>query len=139
MIYSVDDINKLRVAAVHFSLSAPTEFWNLPASEMVTICNGVGPAGWFKGIREKLTHLAGDYSVVAAIHDVQQEFKIGTNKAASRIFLHNSLKIWALRHGFKGFMILSAWVEIALALAAFLALYFFGDKYWEASKNDDTQ
>lgn len=138
MIYSVDDINKLRVAAVHFSLEAPTEFWNLPAEQMIKICNGIGPAGWIKGIREKLTRLAGDYAVVAAIHDVQQEFKIGTNKAASRIFLHNSLKIWALRHGIKGFMILSAWVELALSVAAFLALYFWGDKYWEM-RNDDPQ
>lgn len=137
MIYNKNDIARLRVAAVHFDLDAPTEFWNLPAAELLKICNGVGPASWLGWLRTKLTQLAGEYEVVAAIHDVQQEFKLGSNKSASHTFLQNALKIWHRRHGFKGFVILCAVFELAVAVAAFLALYFWGDKYWEDAKNDD--
>ena len=131
MIYSADDVVQLRVAAVYYSLEAPTEFWNLPADEMVTICNGFGPAAWFRPIREKLTLLAGDYGVVAAIHDVQQEFGAVSSKAASWCFLRNSLKVWRKRHGLKGLAILSAWAELALAAAVSAALYIWGEKYWK--------
>ena len=138
MIYSVDNIVQLRVAAVYFDLAAPSEFWNLPADQMAAICNGVGPAAWFRQIREKLTLLAGDYGVVAAIHDVQQEFGAISSKAASWCFLQNSLKVWHRRHGLKGLAIISAWVELALAAAAFAALYIFGEKYWKEAGNADT-
>lgn len=121
--YSESDIEDLRFSAAYFGLDCPDEFFSLPAAELAAVCNGVGPAGWGKLPRWILTNLSGKYAVVAAIHDLQQEQALLSNREAALIFLSNALKIH--RDTFGGV------VGKGLIYLAYLALLVFGSAYWK--------
>ena len=120
--YSEKDIEELRFSAAYFGLDCPDAFFSLPAAELAAVCNGVGPAGWGKLPRWILTRLSGEYAVVAAIHDLQQEQALLSNREAALIFLANSLKVHRATFG--------SIVEKLFIYFAFGALTLFGSKYW---------
>ena len=127
MVYSVEEIRRLCRMAVELELEYPEEFLLLEAEELAAICNGVGPGAWSRWVRRALTYFAGDYAVVSAIHDVQQEFCSCDHKAAAEIFVKNALKICFYRQG-------GRWQKIVIHLAGW-ALKTFGGKFWKEVKS----
>lgn len=124
MVYLESEILYLQRLARFYELLAPVEFFELDPAELCRICNGVGPASWSKFTRWLLTAIAGDYAVVSAIHDVQQELGRQGNAECAEIFVGNALKIHAARQDGK-------LAKMAIHFAGFL-LKIFGQKYWRA-------
>ena len=127
MIYCACDIECLRKLAKEYNLETSEEFALLTNEELADICNGVGPGKWSRWVRRALTYFAGDYAVVSAIHDVQQEFCSCDHKAAAEIFVKNALKICFYRQG-------GRWQKIVIHLAGW-ALKTFGGKFWKEVKS----
>lgn len=122
MVYLESEIGYLQRLAYFYELVAPVEFFELDPAELCRICNGVGPASWSKFTRWLLAKVAGEYAVVSAIHDVQQELARQSNRECAEIFVGNALKIHSARKDGKI-------AKIAIYLSGFL-LKTFGQKYW---------
>lgn len=125
MVYTEKEITYLQRSARAYELIAPEEFYTTDPAELCRICNGVGPAEWSRVIRWIFSKIAGDYAVVSAIHDVQQELARQSCIECAEIFIGNSLKIHAVRKD-------GRFTKCLIYLAGF-ALKIFGKKYWRVN------
>ena len=97
--YTSKQINELRASAQHFKLDAPEEFWETPASVLNKVCNGAGPDRWTELKRKALTSALKLYEPAFAIHDVEYEYQLGTQKKADKRMKKNMVKIWRKSFG----------------------------------------
>lgn len=100
MIYTKEKIERIRTLAKKSGLSAPAEFFESPAEELIRVCNGVGSALATDAARRKLTKSFRFAECSAAIHDWRYARSDGTEAsrlAADREFRANMLDEIACR------------------------------------------
>lgn len=94
MIYTKEKIEKIRTFAKKSGLSAPAEFFESPAEELIRVCNGIGSALATDAARRRLTWSFRFAECSAAIHDWRYARSDGTEAgrlAADREFRANML------------------------------------------------
>ena len=94
MIYTKEKIEKIRTFAKKSGLSAPAEFFESPAEELIRVCNGIGSALATDAARRRLTGSFRFAECSAAIHDWRYARSDGTEAsrlAADREFRANML------------------------------------------------
>lgn len=135
--YSALEINRLRSAAQFYNLDAPVVFWTLVADELKYICNGAGPDRWSEIKRRALTSALKIYEPAFAIHDVEYEYRIGTQKKSDKRLKRNMVKIWRKNFGFWRFFSIGAWIERFKVIPfVFLAVTIGGGQAWEDAANE---
>lgn len=100
MIYTKEKIEKIRTFAKKSGLSAPAEFFESPAEELIRVCNGIGSALATDAARRRLTGSFRFAECSAAIHDWRYARSDGTEAgrlAADREFRANMLDEIAFR------------------------------------------
>lgn len=95
MLYTIDDINRLREAAKHYKLNASARFWQYQTAELQKRCNGAGPARWSEDKRRALTSALRRYEAAFAIHDDDYTAPhLLTQAEADKRLKANMIKIW---------------------------------------------
>ena len=100
MMYTKEKIEALRAFAKKSGLSAPAEFFESPAEELIRVCNGIGSALATDAARRRLTGSFRFAECSAAIHDWRYARSDGTEAgrlAADREFRANMLDEIAFR------------------------------------------
>ena len=98
--YTAKEINEIRASCQHYKLDAPIEFWTMVADKLKYVCNGAGPDRWSEVKRRALTSALKLYEPAFAIHDVEYEYQIGTQRKSDKRLKRNMLKIWRKNFGF---------------------------------------
>lgn len=135
--YTARQINQLRTAAQHYKLTAPAEFWMKTADVLKYVCNGAGPDRWSEIKRRALTHALKPYEAAFAIHDVEYEYRIGTQRKSDKRLKKNMIKIWRKNFGFWRWFSIGAWIERFKVIPfVFIAVTLRGGQAWEDSANE---
>lgn len=134
--YTAKQINELRTAAQHYTLSAPSVFWQKTADELKYACNGAGPERWSEVKRRALTGALKQYEAAFAIHDVDFEYHIGSVKYANKRLRKNMLKIWRKNFGVFRWFKRSARVERLVVIPViYAAVAIGGTEAWEECRH----
>jgi hypothetical protein len=136
--YTREEIIDLRIAAQHYKLKGPAEFWQLPAEELQKICNGAGPDRWSTLKRRAVTAaIGGMYESAYAIHDVEYEFQLGSQKQADKNLRKNMIRIWKKHFGWRRWISLRALRERFKVIPfVYLAVVLGGSPAWKVKKDD---
>lgn len=130
--YTAKEINELRTSCQHYKLDAPIEFWTKTADELKYACNGAGPDRWSAIKRRALTQALKPYEAAFAIHDVEYEYHIGTQRKSDRRLRKNMLKIWRKNFGFWRWFSRAGRVErLVIIPAVFVAVAIGGGEAWK--------
>lgn len=130
--YTAREINNLRTAAQYYTLDAPAEFWQKVADELKYVCNGAGPDRWSEVKRRALTGALKQYEAAFAIHDVEYEYRIGSQRKSDKRLRKNMLKIWRKNFGFWRWFSIGAWIERFKVIPfVFIAVTVGGGQAWE--------
>lgn len=126
-----------RNRARKLNLSAPEEYWTMPAAMLAKICNGYGPDAWPQTCRDILTWIYRNMPVSSQIHDVRYDYSDGSadgRLAADAEMLKNMIKevkdaypLW------KVWRIGRRLTELGKAEAAYLLLRTHGSSAWIAA------
>lgn len=135
--YTAQEINALRSAAQFYKLHAPVSFWSKPADELKYACNGAGPDRWREINRRALTQALKPYEAAFAIHDVEYEYKIGSQRASDKNLRKNMIRIWARNFGLWRWFCIAAWIERFKVIPfVFLAVTLRGGQAWKESSDE---
>ena len=130
--YTAHEINHLRTAAQYYKLDAPAEFWHKVADELKYVCNGAGPDRWSEIKRRAMTAALKPYESAFAIHDVEYEYRIGTQRISDKRLRKNMLKIWRKNFGFWRWFSRAGRVErLVIIPAVYAAVAIGGGQAWE--------
>lgn len=130
--YTSVEINQLRTSCQHYKLEAPIEFWTKTADELKYVCNGAGPDRWSEIKRRALTKALKIYEPSFAIHDVEYEYKIGTQKISDKRLKKNMVKIWRKNFGFWRWFSRAGRIErLVIIPAVYAAVAIGGGQAWE--------
>ena len=130
--YTPRQIDQLRTACQFYELTAPAEFWTKTADELSKVCNGAGPDRWSELKRRALTCALKPYEPAFAIHDVEYEYRIGSQKISDRRLKKNMVRIWRKNFGFWRFFSIGAWIERFKVIPfVFIAVTVRGGRAWE--------
>lgn len=130
--YTTKEINQLRTAAQHYKLDAPRKFWTTVADELKYVCNGAGPDRWSEIKRRALTAALKPYESAFAIHDVEYEYRIGTQRISDKRLRKNMIRIWKKNFGFWRWFCIAAWIERFKVIPfVFVAVTVGGGQAWE--------
>lgn len=135
--YTAKQINELRTSCQHYKLDAPIEFWTKVADELKLACNGAGPDRWSEVKRKALTEALKPYEPAFAIHDVEYEYHIGTQKKSDKRLKKNMVKIWRKNFGFWRWFSRAGRVERLIVIpTVYAAVALAGGQAWKEAKND---
>lgn len=135
--YTAKEINRIRTSCQHYKLDAPMEFWTTVADELRYVCNGAGPDRWSEVKRRALTQALRPYEPAFAIHDVEYEYHIGTQRTSDKRLRKNMLRIWKKNFGFWRWFSVGAWIERFKVIPfVFLAVTVGGGQAWEDTKEN---
>ena len=130
--YSAKQINQLRTAAQHYKLTAPFTFWTKTADELKFVCNGAGPDRWSELKRRALTCALKPYEPAFAIHDVEYEYRIGSQKISDRRLKKNMVRIWRKNFGFWRWFSRAGRIERLVVIpTVYAAVAIGGGQAWE--------
>lgn len=130
--YTAKEINELRSAAQFYKLDAPTEFWRRVASELKYVCNGAGPDRWSELKRRALTDALKMYEPAFAIHDVEYEYRLGTQRKSDRRLKKNMIKIWRKNFGLWRWFSRAGRIERLVVIpTVYAAVAIGGGQAWE--------
>lgn len=138
MMYTEQDIIRLRCSARHYELDAGDYFWSSKPITLTRICNGAGPESWSEISRSIMTNnpFMKRYESAFAIHDTDYEYKYCTKKQADKRFLKNMLKIWKRDFRWKAYLTISGLLELRTIIACYLAVRAGGQSAWENGWNN---
>lgn len=135
--YSALEINRLRSAAQFYGLDAPVVFWTLVADELKYICNGAGPDRWSDGKRTALTAALKIYEPAFAIHDVEYEYRIGSQRKSDERLKKNMVKIWRKNFGLWRWFSRAGRIERLVVIpAVYAAVAIGGGQAWEDAADE---
>lgn len=133
--YRAIEINQLRTAAQHYKLDAPMVFWTKTADELKYVCNGAGPDRWGEIKRQALTKALKLYESAFAIHDVEYEYRIGTQALSDKRLKKNMIKIWRKNFGIWRWLSRAGRIERLVVIPAiYAAVAIGGGQAWEDSE-----
>ena len=130
--YTAHEINELRSAAQFYNLEAPAEYWRIVADELKYICNGAGPDRWSELKRRALTSALKIYEPAFAIHDVEYEYRIGTQQKSDKRLKKNMIKIWRKNFGLWRWFSRAGRIERLVVIpTVYTAVAIGGGQAWE--------
>lgn len=134
--YTAEEIEAMREESRAAKCTAPALWWNTPAANLRSVCNGVGAEDSAKWIRDELTWLYRRMSAAAAIHDTRYEESDGTadNRSdADRELYDNAIRLLNRRYGVWRWLRPAYRHDRRMAYAAYVALVICGDAAWQAA------
>lgn len=138
--YTAKEINQLRTTAQYFKLDAPQEFWEKTATTLKKYCNGAGPERWDDLKRKALTSALKSYEAAFAIHDVDYEYKVVTQKQADKRLKKNMVKIWRKNFGIWRWFSKAGRVERLIVIpSVYAAVALAGSQAWKESEEDESK
>ena len=135
--YTAQEINELRTSCQHYKLEAPYVFWTKTAKELRKACNGAGPDRWDACKRRAVTAALKQYEPAFAIHDVEYEYKVGTQKEADVRLYKNMVRIWKRDFGALRWLSIPALIERFKVIPFIYTIVALGGSLaWKESNND---
>lgn len=135
--YTAKEINELRTSCQHYKLEAPAVFWTKTAVELQEVCNGAGPDRWNNLGRKIATAALKQYAPAFAIHDVEYEYNIGTQKESDIRLYKNMVRIWKRDFGMLRWLSIPALIERFKVIPfIYAAVAVGGSPAWEDAKNE---
>lgn len=135
--YTAKQINEIRTSCQHYNLDAPIEFWTKTADELKYVCNGAGPDRWSEVKRRALTGALKQYEPAFAIHDVEYEYHIGTQRKSDKRLKRNMLKIWRKNFGIWRWFSRAGRIErLVIIPTVYAAVAIGGGQAWEDAANE---
>jgi hypothetical protein len=133
------EMRLIRARARKMQLDAPKAFWRWSNRHLREKCNGCGPEGWCREIRELASDLLSMYSPAFAIHDIDYSIHEVDRKTADKRMLKNMRKIWRSTYSWCGiFTTQGRWAR-AVIKPIYLAVRAGGASAWEQGAGEDEQ
>lgn len=134
MLYSIEDIEQLRLAAKHYNLDASERFFTANPELLRLSLNGCGPARWSVSKRKALTDALKRYEATFAVHDDDYSPPhIMTRKQADKRLKRNMIKVWKKDFGFWRWFSYAGLIERFFVIRTIYNVVMLGGKEaWEA-------
>ena len=134
MLYSIEEIEQLRLAAKHYNLDASERFFSADPELLRLSLNGCGPARWSTNKRKALTEALKRYEATFAVHDDDYSPPhLMTRKQADKRLKRNMIKVWKKDFGFWRWFSYAGLIERFFVIRTIYNVVMLGGKEaWEA-------